>query len=57
MAHRIREAVDRTYVAGSVPATRTELWQRARAAVRCGHGDGASVSDDHDQYLEESFAS
>ena len=56
MAHLIREAVDRTH--GSVLApTRAELWARALSAVGCGHGDGGNVSENHDDYLDEIYAS
>lgn len=56
MAHLIREAVDRTYSSVLVP-TRAELWERAMSAVGCGHGDGSNVSENHDDYLDEIYAS
>jgi len=57
MAHLIREAVDRTYGGVLAPPTRAELWERAMSAVGSGHGDGANVSEDHDRYLDEIYAS
>jgi hypothetical protein len=57
MAHLIREAVDRTYAAGIAPASRAELWGRATSAVGVGHGDGTSVSEDHDRQLDDVYAS
>lgn len=57
MAHLIREAVDRTYGTALAPPTRAELWERALSAIGCGHGDGANVSENHDEYLEEIYAS
>lgn len=57
MAHLIREAVDRTYGTALAPPTRAELWERALSAIGCGHGDGANVSENHDEYLDEIYAS
>jgi len=57
MAHLIREAVDRTYRSVLAPPTRAELWERAMSAVGSGHGDGANVSEDHDRYLDDIYAS
>ncbi len=57
MAHLIREAVDRAYGGPLAPPTRAELWERALSAVGCGHGDGANVSENHDEYLDEIYAS
>ncbi len=57
MAHLVREAVDRTYGTALAPPTRAELWERALSAIGCGHGDGANVSENHDEYLDEIYAS
>lgn len=57
MAHLIRDAVDRSYGTTLVPPTREELWERAWCAVGSAHGDGASVSEDHDRYLDEIYGS
>jgi hypothetical protein len=57
MAHLVREAVDRVYGGALAPPTRAELWERAMSAVGCGHGDGANVSENHDDYLDEIYAS
>jgi hypothetical protein len=56
MAHLIRDAVDAAYGAGA-PDSREARWARAMSAIGCGHGDGSNVSEDHDQYLEEIYAS
>jgi len=57
MAHLIREAVERTYGGALAPPTRAELWESAMSAVGSGHGDGANVSENHDDYLDEIYAS
>ena len=56
MAHLIRDAVDQAYGSALVP-TRAQIWERALAAIGCGHGDGANVSENHDDYLDEIFGS
>ncbi|MCU0482983.1 MAG: ribbon-helix-helix protein, CopG family [Chloroflexi bacterium] len=57
MAHLVREAIDRTYGGPLAPPTRAQLWERAWSAVGCGHGDGANVSENHDEYLDEIYSS
>ncbi|MEW6223005.1 MAG: CopG family transcriptional regulator [Chloroflexota bacterium] len=57
MAHLIREAVDQAYGSVLAPPTRDERWERAVSAIGSGHGDGANVSEEHDRYLDETYAS
>jgi predicted transcriptional regulator len=57
MAHLIREAVDRTYGTALAPPTRAELWERAQSAIGCGHSGLGDVSERHDDYLDEIYAS
>lgn len=57
MAHLIREAVDRTYGTALAPPTRAELWERALSAIGCGHSGLGDVSERHDDYLDEIYAS
>jgi hypothetical protein len=57
MAHLVREAVDRTYGGPLAPPTRAELWERALSAIGCGHSGLGDVSERHDDYLDEIYAS
>jgi Ribbon-helix-helix protein, copG family len=57
MAHLVREAVDRTYGGPLAPPTRAELVARAMSAVGCGHSGLGDVSERHDDYLDEIYAS
>jgi hypothetical protein len=57
MAHLVREAVDRTYGSALAPPTKAELWERALSAIGCGHSGLGDVSERHDDYLDEIYAS
>jgi predicted DNA-binding ribbon-helix-helix protein len=57
MAHLIREVVDRTYGTALAPPTRAELWERALSAIGCGRSGLGDVSERHDDYLDEIYAS
>ena len=55
MAHLIRDAVETVYGTAVAPPPRATLWSRAADAVGAFAGDGASVAQDHDRYLDEAF--
>jgi hypothetical protein len=57
MAHLVRDAVDQAYGGPLAPPTRAELGERARSAVAAGHSGLGDVSERHDDYLDEGFAS
>lgn len=57
MAHLIREAVDRTYGTALALPTREEIVRRALSAIGCGRSGFGDVSERHDDYLDEIYAS
>ena len=54
MAALIRAAVDRAYPLEDERSFDAR-WDRALAGVGGFHGDGSSVGEDHDRYLEEAY--